>query len=315
MHGPTSASDIVSALLPPLVDGDRLAREIGEPLQQSAPIGFEIAQRLCERDGPTSCRTYHAMWQYLRLTGVHRSLRVDGPLFVAAAERLALSGRLNRVLVSGTADYSMLAHIAHGGRRGGRVPSFHVVDKCNSTLRLNEWYGEQRDIDVGTFRSEILAFQPERQYDLICTHSFLGFHSLADRQTLFRRWGEWLAPGGRLCFSNPVSDRPVPPDLEGRSRRLASKIDVAIERLAELGVALPCARSEFEELIREAGLRRKVEAPAMSQETICSWIAEAGLEIEIAVPVTKAIPGELDLPGISNRGSDRPRIWFQARRP
>ncbi|HEY1385608.1 MAG TPA: class I SAM-dependent methyltransferase [Dongiaceae bacterium] len=312
MHGVTSPSDTVAALLAPLVEGKRLVRELDEPLRESAPLAFEIAHSTCADE---DCCTYHSMWQYLRLAGIHRGLQVDGPLFVAAAERMAGDGALNRALVSGTADYSILAHIAHGARRGGANPSFQVVDQCATTLRMNQWYGARRGFSVTTFRSDIFAFRPEARYDLICTHAFLGFHSFADRPMLFQRWAEWLAPGGRLCFSNTVSDQPIPADIEGRKKRIAEKTAKGLRLLAEQGVPLPCPQPRFEELVRQFGLRQEERGPAMSLETVCSWIEDAGLDLEIAVPVKKALPGEPDLPAFSDRGPERPRIWFQARRP
>jgi hypothetical protein len=312
MHGVASAAETVAALLAPLVESERLAREIDEPLRESAPIAFGVAQHACADE---DCRTYHSMWQYLRLAGIHRGVQVDGPLFVAAAERLARDGKLQRVLVSGTADYSMLAHIAHGARKGGGNPSFHVVDQCATTLRMNEWYGAQHHLNVTTFRSDILAFRPEYRYDLICTHAFLGFHAFANRPILFRRWSEWLTPGGRLCFSNTLSDQPIPADAEGRTKRIADKTLTGLRRLAEQGIALPCPEPQFMELVRAFGLRREETAPAMSLQTVGSWIEDAGLDVEIAVPVKKALPGEPDLPAFSDRGPERPRIWFQAKRP
>jgi hypothetical protein len=312
MHGVASASDTIAMLLAPLVESARLTREIDEPLRESAPIAFDIAQSTCADE---ACRTYHSIWQYLRLAGIYRGLQVDGSLFVAAAERMARNGALNWVLISGTADYSMLAHIAHGARRGGANPTFHVMDQCETTLRMNEWYGAQRGLDVTTFRSDIFAFGPACRYDLICTHAFLGFHAVGDRPTLFRRWSSWLAPGGRLCFSNVVSDEPIPADTDGRRRRIAEKSAKGLRRLAEQDVALPCAEQQFAAMIRAFGLRREQTEPAMPLQTVSSWIEDAGLSLEIAVPVKKAIPGEPDLPAFSDRGPEQPRIWFQARRP
>src|SRR5262245_30731357 len=136
-----------SAVSPmPSSDGDLLAEAIAEPLRESAPLMFALAHEHCVGgDGARDCRAYHAMWQYLRLAGERRAVRVDGPLYVAAAERLARSGRLRRVLISCTADYSMLAHIAHGARLGGAEPAFDVVDRCRTTLDMNAWYGGRRN--------------------------------------------------------------------------------------------------------------------------------------------------------------------------
>lgn len=300
----------------PSIDGDLLAEAIAEPLRESAPLMFQLAHEHCAGgDGAKDCRAYHAMWQYLRLAGERRAVQVDGPLYVTAAERLARSGRLRRVLISCTADYSMLAYIAHGARLGGAEPAFDVVDRCRTTLDMNAWYGDQRDLTVRTIRASILAFQPQHRYDLICTHSLLEFLPIQDRPALFKRWSEWLETDGKLCFSNLVSDAPRPADRDGRSRRITTLTARAIERLKAMGVALPCDQATFEDLIREAGLWRAEDVPAMPLQMIRTWIEAAGLKIEIAEPVTTLIPGEPDLPMLSARGPERPRIWFQIARP
>lgn len=310
------STERIAALLAPLVEADRLIREIDEPLRQSAPIGFELARTLCEGgDRENDCRAYHAVWQYFRLADVWRAVRIDGPVFVAAAEQLARDGRLSRVLISGAADYSMLAHIAHGARRGGATPSFDVVDRCKTALRMNEWYAAQRGSNVRTFRSDVLAFRPDRPYDLICTHSFFQWHSLPERALLFRTWHDWLAPGGRLCFSSRVSPEALPYDAAARSRKVEALTAKVLEQLANSGVALPCPEWEFVELLRSFGLPWRIDQPAMSLETLRSWIADAGLELELAIPVTKILPEEEDPPFPADRGPRRVRIWFQARRP
>lgn len=304
-----------AAVSAPLIDGDLLATEIGEPLRESAPLMFQAAHAHCTGgDGAKDCRAYHAMWQYLRLAGERRAVRVDGPLYVAAAEHLARTGRLERVLISCTADYSILAHIAHGARRGGAKPVFDVVDRCETALRMNAWYGAQRGLTVNAIRASILEFEPRRHYDLICTHSFLEFLPLADRPMLFRLWRQWLASGGKLCFSNLAAERAVPADREGRSGRIVAMTARAIDRLTAMGMALPCDQPTFEALIREAGLWRAQDAPAMPLPLIRLWIADAGLTVEVAEPVTMLIPSEPDRPMLSARGPERPRIWFQAAR-
>src|SRR5262249_10098924 len=98
-----------------LIGSDALVAELAEPLLESAPIAYRTALQVCPSNcSGADCTAYHAVWQYLRLAGTMRSMRVDGALFVAAAERLARGGGLQRVLISGSADYSMLAHLSHG---------------------------------------------------------------------------------------------------------------------------------------------------------------------------------------------------------
>src|SRR4051794_7782589 len=92
----------IDRLVGPLLDAESLAAEIAEPLHQSAQIQFATALERCAPEG--TCQGYHAVWQYLRFANLARSVRVDGPLYVAAAERMARAGRLRRVLITATAD-------------------------------------------------------------------------------------------------------------------------------------------------------------------------------------------------------------------
>ena len=300
----------------PLIDGNVLAEQIDEPLRESARLMFELAHKHCAgSDGAKDCLMYHATWQYLRICGVRRGVRIDGPLFVAAVERLARGGRLRRVLVSCAADYSMLAHVAHGARRGGAEPVFDVVDRCETALGMNKWYGAQRGLEVTTHCSSILAFQPQHRYDLICTHSFLDFLPVQERPVLIQRWSEWLEAGGKLCFSNVVSEAPSPADRDGRSHRVAALTAPTIERLKAIGMPMPCDQATFETMIREAGMWRGEDVPAMPLPLVRRWIEDAGMTVEIAGSVTKLIPGEADRPMLATRGPERLRIWVQAARP
>src|SRR5512134_2028139 len=93
-------------------DAHTLAERIAEPLSESAPLAFTTAMARCQHD--SACQVYHALWQYLRLAGLVRAVCVDGPIFAAVAERMARAGKLRRVLITASADFSMLAHLAYG---------------------------------------------------------------------------------------------------------------------------------------------------------------------------------------------------------
>ena len=76
----------------------------GDRVFQSAPHAFATAMAQCPHD--SACQVYHALWQYLRLAEIVRSVRVDGPIYAAVAERMARAGQLRRVLITATADFS-----------------------------------------------------------------------------------------------------------------------------------------------------------------------------------------------------------------
>ena len=301
----------IDRLVGPLLDAESLAAEIAEPLRESAPIQFSTALERCAPEG--TCQGYHAVWQYLRFANLARSVRVDGPLYKAVAERMARAGRLHRVLITATADYSMLAHLSHGARKGGAEPTFDVVDLCATSLRMNEWYGAKKNLRVRTVLGDVLQYSGDGSYDLICSHSFVHWLPVADRPRLFACWQRNLAPEGRVCFSNRTWTDHLefaPDEMERRVNKLA---DTTVERLAELGIPLPCERDRFLDLLRAYGHRRDHLDP-LPMADLERWIVDAGLAIEIGLPAAHFVPENYDRivgPFSVNRG---PRMWFQLRR-
>lgn len=305
----------VARQLGPLIDAEQLVAEIDEPLGASAPIAFRIARETCTPGTPANdCRAYHAIWQYLRLTGVIRSLRSDGPLFVAAASRRARQDRLRRALICGTADYSMLAYLGHAARQAGAGTHFDVLDLCESTLRINRWYAEQRSLQVTTHATDVFAYTPQQPYDLICTHSFLPWMEYDSRPRLMQRWHDWLAPGGEVCFSNRVDPdvaMAADEDFEGRRRKMSVEF---FKRCDELHLALPVGRDQFAELIHQHGERTKHRRHDMPMPVLSSWMESAHLAPELVVRVKDIVANAKDRPSTPVRSEGRPRTWFLARR-
>jgi SAM-dependent methyltransferase len=315
MHGYAGIPSRMSEFLAPLMDKQRLIDEIGEPLAASAPIMFETAQQRCDDGHGGDCRAYHSIWQYLRQSGAWHAIRNDGALFVAAAEQLARQGRLTRALISGSADYSMLAHVAHGAKRGEAQPVIDVFDQCETALQSNRWYAAERGLTIITVKASALSFAPAQRYDLICTHSFLSWQPFADRPLLFKKWNDWLRPGGRLCFSDRVSTVDTPFDPVTRRQRIDRLVEDARARVAEQGTKLPCTEAEFADLIRRFGMRFNADQRAMPKELVETWAAEAGLVTDLALPLAEALPGAGTPSLLSQPRADRVRIWFQFSRP
>jgi SAM-dependent methyltransferase len=169
--------------------------EVDEPLRESARWAYDRAHELC-RD-VHGCIHYHGLWQYLRLFGITTSIRNDTP-FLLDALREAARGELRRILISGTADYGMLAHVLAAYRAEARRPEVVIVDTCETPLRLNHWYAERCASTVETRRSDILRFTPEEPFDLICTHNFMGRFVPGKRERLTAHWFSLLRPGGVL---------------------------------------------------------------------------------------------------------------------
>jgi hypothetical protein len=298
----------------PLIDAQSLVAQLAEPLHESAPIAFASAMDRCGHEPDGSCQAYHAVWQYLRLINIAPSVRVDGSLYVAVAERLARAGRLRRVLITASADYSMLAHLAFGARRGGAEPVFDVVDRCATALYLNEWYAAREGLQVQPIRASVPHENDGGPYDLICSHSFIQWLPRADRGPLFKIWQGSLAPEGRICFSHRVWENDYVLGAEDMEQRVSAMIDKAMRKLTEHRIALPCERGRFVELLRAYGYRRRDRHPALPLADFERWITEAGLAIEVAVPGVKVVAEHYDYTPSPFSIEHGPRMWFQLRR-
>lgn len=295
----------------PLPDARTLASQIAEPLLDSAPLAFTAAMAQCPHD--SACQVYHAVWQYLRLAGLVRSVRVDGPIFASVAERMARAGKLRRALITASADYSMLAHLAHGARLAGVEVEFSILDQCATALHLNAWYAGRNGLDVRTIQADVLEYEGPGEYDLICTHSLLTLLPPANRERLFGRWRTWLAQDGRICFSNRVWNRDVhltPQEVDQRAAEMAEK---AVRKLAQNGIPLPCPADAFASFVIRYG-HRSAFLPALPLGDIERWTQDAGLHMEIAVRSGEVVADTSDQapgPFPTERG---PRMWFQLRR-
>ncbi len=220
-----------------------------EPLSESAPLARRIAPDLCRQD-PVSgedCAWYHGFWQYLRTLDIVTAPREHGRFFSQTLEALAGDGGHGRVLVSGTADYSMVAQILHAYGKENASCDVTVVDRCETPLFLCRWYAERQGAEVHTKASNILDFDAAQTFDVICTHSFLGFFDPTERRRLMAKWRRLLRPGGKVVTIQRV--RPAgggkligftaeqAAAFRGRVSRQAEKVkdslDVSPEELVE----------------------------------------------------------------------------------
>src|SRR5688572_12851833 len=123
-----------------------------EPLADSAPIAWHAAERLCPRAADTAdtCFWYHRVWQYLRLLDVISSTRTNSGFMLRTFAEYARRGTHPRCIVTCTADYSMLAHLAsaYAGERASLEPT--VMDRCPTSLLLNQWYADRHRLALTT---------------------------------------------------------------------------------------------------------------------------------------------------------------------
>jgi SAM-dependent methyltransferase len=203
-----------------------------EPLELSAPLARDLARRFCIRTGDHSCDWYHGLWQCLRLMGLGKTMGGQSAFFLKSLSELARSGGYARVLVSGTADYSSLAHVLAAFRHAGAVPRPTVVDQCATPLELSRWYAAREDTEVATAQFDILDYREPGAFDVVLTNSFLGYFDHEQRERLFAKFRELLRPGGKLMFTNRLRPGAGPAPVgfgASEADRFLAAVDSALE--------------------------------------------------------------------------------------
>ncbi|MFO7764363.1 MAG: class I SAM-dependent methyltransferase [Wenzhouxiangellaceae bacterium] len=285
--------------------------DLDEPLGESAPLAHEWAQHLCPNLSaePEGCDWYHGSWQYLRLLGVFESIRSDDDFLLPALRRL-IEGGARRFLVSGAADYALLARIRAAAGPQAAALEVTVADRCRTPLELNAWYARRAGLRLKTVQADVLAPPLPARYDVICTHSFLCFFTAEQREELLRRWHTGLLPGGRVLTAQRVRAG----DRDSRIHYLPEQVAALVQKARDLAEASPALGVSPERAARLAeGYARNHWTHLIAHpDELRQPFLKAGFELEVFEP-----PGErptvLDTPGTPNaQGSVRWRI--QARR-
>lgn len=254
---------------------------VEEPVLESAPLARRMAPDLCRRDPATGedCAWYHGFWQYLRALRLITTPEHHAEFFRDAFGVAARLAARPRILVSGAADYSTLAHVLWACRQHGAAPAVTVADACETPLLLNRWYAERAGCVIETTRADLLDYESPEAFDVVCTHSFFGRFLPPERQRLIVRWSGLLKPGGLAIAVNRVRAG-VDQDRIGFSPEQAqgfrdAVLNTAASMREELGV-------EPEELARQAGvyaIRHRIH-PVRSEAEIRQLFERAGLEVE-----------------------------------
>ena len=187
------------------------AYDVEEPILESALLAFQLAPTLCEKDarGGERCDWYHGLWPLLRLSNLVITPAHHAEFYRRALDTAPTEDDELRVLVSGAADYSMLAHVLASITTGSRRAEITVVDICETPIILSEWYATRVGHPILACRSDILEFSDDRPFDAICTHAFLGRFPANVRPEIVAKWSTLLRPGGSLITVNRLQTAPT----------------------------------------------------------------------------------------------------------
>jgi SAM-dependent methyltransferase len=252
-----------------------------EPLVLSAPLARQLASRLCRENpaGGGSCEWDHGFWQYLRILGLAPAPKRQADFYREAFEQLVDCGSQPKILISGAADYGMLAIVLEAFRERGIKPKVTVVDVCETPLALNRWFAERESVEIHTHCSNLLSYTSHVPFDLICTHSFLGYFSLAQRPVLLANWHTLLRPGGAVVTVAPIRPAAACEPMGFTPAQAEAFCSAVLKRATELRSVLDI---EPEEALRGAqrtvSQRRRYSVTSIDE--IRSLFEQAGFTVQ-----------------------------------
>ena len=260
----------------PIAETESVHVDVDDPIAESFPLMVDAATRLCRKRDPNGvCFKYHRMWPYLRRLGRGGVWRYPGH-FLDSFRELARDGRSQRVLVSGCADYSLLAYILHAYRAEGVEPVVAISDICEAPLFINRWYAERHNASIRTLACDILDYPEDATLDVITTDNFISRILPNTRSLLLSKWRDLLRPGGKFVATQQhIAQDPTFRDervkaVRARTLELAqanpSVIDIAPEAVADYVAEYHAARpshplpslDELRQLFEDNGFRLEV---------------------------------------------------------
>lgn len=245
-----------------------------------ARVASRIAPDLCASDlvlGGT-CSWYHGFWPYLRALNVVTTPDSHGIFYAQTLEALAAQPDYRRVLICGSADFNMLQRTCAAFDAAGITPEVVFLDRCPTPVALADWYARRMGKTLDGRVGDILEFHDE-PYDIVCTHSFMGYFDDEARQRLARRWAGLLRPGGKVVTINRVRPQ-AEPGLMGFTEEQAAQF-VARVRDAAADLTTPLD-ADIETLAQAAALyaRNFRIRPVRSIETLQRFFENNGFAID-----------------------------------
>ncbi|MCU7722731.1 class I SAM-dependent methyltransferase [Actinoplanes sp. KI2] len=226
-----------------------------------------------------SCAWYHGVWPFLREVDM-----VSSPTWHHDFYRTWLPRDPGgRVLVSGTADFSMVAYAIEAG---GEVI---VLDQCRTPLDASEWYARRAGVPLTARQGDLLRDDlPVTDATVIVSDALLTRFAPADAAIVAKKWFAALAPGGRVVTTVRIhsgSEFDATGEARGRARfaeRFRQRLDGSAAH-GKLGTA---------DLVAAAGVYadKMTSANLGSEESIRRLFEAAGFTIvHEAIAV---VPGE-----------------------
>jgi hypothetical protein len=176
----------------------------------------EMAKVAAERCGggfvdPESCDWYHSVWPYLRCLGVVSSPAWHRTFYNKALRQELERGAGPRVLISGTADFSMAEQVcfsACAARPDPEAVRVTVLDRCPTPLAACRWYAERAGFGLTAVQADISALDAiGGPFDVVTTDAFLTRFDREGCAEVLDAWRALLRAGGSVVTTVRVHNQ------------------------------------------------------------------------------------------------------------
>ena len=167
-------------------------KQLEEALFESADLVYDKAHESCDKD----CLSYHASWICLRLLDLVSSPVLHEDFYYETLSKCLFD--ICNVLISGTADFTLLAFIIDIARQKKIKPNIYVLDICDTPLYACDWYSNKVDYPITVINEDILDYKNDNFYDVIITDSFLPRFDKENAKKVVRNWYNLLRNNGTI---------------------------------------------------------------------------------------------------------------------
>jgi hypothetical protein len=179
---------------------------LDEMFRKSADFVYTLSKYTCSRGytDQSNCSWYHGAWQYLRIQN-----KVSAPTWHLEFYYDSLSAILkdgDKVLISSTADYTMLALLISVIKSLALNIDITVTDICQTPLIICEWYAEEINYPIQTIQEDICSLNLKFFYNLVITDAFLTRFKQNDKQEVVEKWYNLLEAGGSVITTARVEN-------------------------------------------------------------------------------------------------------------
>lgn len=264
--------------------------DISKLLEESCDLNYKIAKENCKNGVMSNgdCCWYHSVWQYLRLIDKVSSPQWHTDFYRKSFNKIQKDDI--KVLISGTADYSLLALIYTFAVENDKKVDIYVLDTCKTPLKISEWFAQKHNFTIKVINSSIMNLEEKQlKFDLICTDAFLTRFKVEDAKKIIKIWYNCLNDNGIVSTTVRVTHNSS--NVEEAELKQQYIID-AVNRFDEKeNIELP--KEEFKKMVGLYVENMKSNTIG-NKEEVDNYFKESGFYIDKEISQTNITRGEYE---------------------